>query len=68
MVLFQDVVHVWGPAASAPATQIARPFQLVDSSRVCRVAVDIDQARLDAPGLRDRKLEEALGRDRIPIR
>jgi hypothetical protein len=67
MVPFEDVVHVWRPAASAVPAQIAGPFHLVASGRVRGVALNVDHARLDAPCLCNRKLEKTLRGNCIAI-
>jgi hypothetical protein len=44
---------------------VRRIFQLFDCDRVRRMPIDVDDEGLNPPGLRDGKLEKALGRKRI---
>ena len=67
MILLNHIVDVEGPPTSAVPAQFTAIFQLFDCDRVCRMPIDINNARLDAPGLCDGKLEKALRRKGIAI-
>jgi hypothetical protein len=67
MILLNHIVDVQGPPTSAIPAQFAGVFQLLDSGRVCRMAIHVDNAGLNPPGLREGKLEKALRRKGITV-
>ena len=62
MILLNHIVDVERPPTSAIPAQFAGVFQLFDRGRVRRMAIHVDTARLNPPGLRDGKLEKRLRR------
>src|SRR5512133_2880475 len=67
MVLLEDVVHVLRPTASATTSQRSGLFQIRHRGWVRRVPIDINDARLDAAGLCDGKLENALCGNEVAV-
>ena len=67
VILLQNVVHVRRPATLATTPQLFGLLQFRHGRRVRRVPSHIDDARVNVPGLLDRKLEKAFGCNGIAI-
>lgn len=67
VVLLEDVVHIRRPATLATVAQITRLFQLFNCGRIRRMAIDVDDSRVNAPGLGDCELEKSFRRNRVAI-